>query len=204
MQEIEAKFYVQDLRKIELCLQELEAQLIQPRILERNIRFDLPDGRLRSEGRVLRLRQDSSAYLTYKSASQNQQGIWSRTEIEFGVEDFERANLFLEALGYHKTFIYEKFRTVYDLHTSEDSVHIMLDELPYGNFVEIEGTTPASISGAAEKLKLDWGTSVMRGYMDLFYETRHTRGLKFTDLTFENFDGLTTTPEELSVRAADL
>ena len=50
MQEIEAKFYVRDLGKIEARLQSLEARLIQKRVLETNIRFDLPDSRLRSEG----------------------------------------------------------------------------------------------------------------------------------------------------------
>ena len=100
MQEIEAKFYVRDLKKIESRLQDLEARLIQPRVLETNTRFDLPDARLRSEGRVLRLRQDMEARLTYKGAGKSEQGIVNRTEIEFVVGDFEQAKLFLEALGY--------------------------------------------------------------------------------------------------------
>ena len=118
MQEIEAKFYVMDLKKIEACLQGLEARLIQPRILETNIRFDLPDGGLRSEGRVLRIRQDTEAKLTYKSGGTNEQGVLSRTEIEFVVEDFEKAKQFLEALGYQKLFYYEKYRTTYEFNFS--------------------------------------------------------------------------------------
>ena len=60
MQEIEAKFYVTNLSRIESQLRDLDAQLVQPRILESNIRFDLPDARLRSERRVLRLRTRSA------------------------------------------------------------------------------------------------------------------------------------------------
>src|SRR5215510_12876715 len=102
MQEIEAKFYVQDLKRIEARLQNLEARLIQPRILETNLRFDLPDSRLRSKGQVLRLRQDSEARLTYKDSGTSEQGVVNRREIEFTVEDFEKAKLLLEALGYQK------------------------------------------------------------------------------------------------------
>src|SRR5512147_1815212 len=102
MQENAAKFYVQDLEKIESRLQDLEARLIQPRVLETNIRFDLPGARLRSKGRVLRLRQDTEARLTYKDSGKSEQGVINRTEIEFTVGDFEKAKLLLEALGYQK------------------------------------------------------------------------------------------------------
>lgn len=64
MQEIEAEFHVSDLDGVWMRLQALEAHLIHDHILETNIRFDLPDRGLRSEGRVLRLRQDSKARLT--------------------------------------------------------------------------------------------------------------------------------------------
>src|SRR5258708_29403951 len=126
MQEIEAKFYVRDLKQIESRIQKLDAHLMQPRILETNLRFDLPDGGLRSKGQVLRLRQDTEAKLTYKGEGKSEQGIVNRTEIEFVVEDFEKAKLFLEALGYQKLLQYNKYRTTYEF----QSCHIMLDELP--------------------------------------------------------------------------
>ncbi|MCI0609473.1 MAG: class IV adenylate cyclase, partial [Anaerolineae bacterium] len=143
-QEIEAKFYVSDLERITTRLHELGAFLIQPRVLETNIRFDLPDASLRSERRVLRLRRDTEARLTYKDPSQNEKGVLSRREIEFTVEDFDKAKQFLEALGYQPIFYYEKYRTTYTLESDSllsetheqarglQSCHIMLDELPYG------------------------------------------------------------------------
>src|SRR5512140_3465038 len=109
-QETEVKFYIQDLKKVEARLRDLKAQLVQSRTLETNIRFDLPDARLRLEGRVLRLRQDTEARLTYKGAGKKEQGILSREEIEFVVENFEKAKRFLEALGYRKSVFYEKYR----------------------------------------------------------------------------------------------
>ena len=199
MQEIEAKFYVRDLKKIEVCLQELGAHLIQPRVLETNIRFDLPDASLRSEGRVLRLRQDTETRLTYKSPSIRAQGVSNRTEIEFVVEDFDKAKLFLEALGYQKLLQYDKFRTTYSFSTC----HIMLDELPYGNFVEIEGEDVAAIHAVSDKLKLNPNNSIAASYSALFERLRQTLDLPFTDLTFVNFEGNNILPNHLQVEPAD-
>jgi len=199
MQEIEAKFYVRDLKKIEACLQDLEARLIQPHVLEMNIRFDLPDGGLRSEGRVLRLRQDTETRLTYKGAGKNEHGVVNRTEIEFTVEDFNKAKNFLEALGYQKLLQYNKYRTTYEL----EHCHIMLDELPYGNFVEIEGKNIAAIHSMANKLELDMQAAISASYSALFEKVRRTLGLTITDLTFANFEAIKISPEHLQVRPAD-
>jgi len=199
MQEIEAKFYVQDLKRIESRIQQLDARLIQPRVLETNLRFDLPGGGLRFKGQVLRLRQDTEAKLTYKGSGKSQQGIVNRTEIEFVVGDFEKAKLFLEALGYQKLLEYDKYRTTYEF----QNCHIMFDELPYGNFVEIEGEDKESIHTVAEKLNLHMQAAISESYSALFEQVRRNLGLTFTDLTFENFAGLQVTSEHLRVQPAD-
>ncbi len=134
-QETEAKFYLLHLDSAAARLDALQARLVQPRVLETNLRFDLPDGSLTSTGRVLRLRRDTQARLTYKGAGQNKSGVLDRQEIEFIVEDDQKARQFLEALGYRKSMYYEKYRTTYEL----EEALIMLDELPYGSFLEIEG-----------------------------------------------------------------
>jgi len=204
-QEIEAKFYVRDLEQIRASLEGLEAHLIQARVLETNIRFDLPDARLSSEKRVLRLRHDTDARLTYKSASTNNQGVLDRTEIEFTVEDFEKAKRFLEALGYQPIFYYEKYRTTYVLpETSEGSLHVMLDELPYGNFVEIEGNSVESIREVASQLNLNWDAVVGTSYSALFRRLGETHSdLDPRYLTFAELNGLNIRAKELSVYPAD-
>jgi adenylate cyclase, class 2 len=217
MQEIEAKFYVHNLKGIETRLQSLGARLIQPRLLETNIRFDLFDDspRLRSEGRVLRLRQDSEARLTYKDSGKSDQGVLNRTEIEFTVEDFEKARLFLEALGYQKLFEYEKHRATYVLESDNllpqgqkqasgfQICHIMLDELPYGNFVEIEGENIQAIQDVAEKLGLNRNAAIPMSYAALFEVVRQALKFTFSDLTFVNFAGIKVSPEHLQVQPAD-
>src|SRR5512139_1156368 len=98
-QETEAKFYVIRLDRMAARLQELKAHLVQSRVLETNLRFDLPDDSLTASGQVLRLRRDTQARLTYKGAGQNKSGVLDRQEIEFIVEDEQKARQFLEALS---------------------------------------------------------------------------------------------------------
>jgi adenylate cyclase class 2 len=199
MQETEVKFYIEDLNRLKKRLEEQGAHLVQERVLEMNLRFDLPGARLRAEGRVLRLRQDTATRLTYKSASQKEDGILSREEIEFVVEDFDKAKRFLEALGYQKLVYYEKYRTVYEL----NETHIMLDELPYGGFVEIEGERAWSIRSVADQLNLSWGTAVGTGYVALFERVRDALNLPFQDLSFANFADIKVDASHLEVYAAD-
>ena len=199
MQETEVKFYIEDLNRLKTRLEELGARLIQERVLEMNLRFDLPDASLRAAGRVLRLRQDTATRLTYKSASQKEDGILSREEIEFVVEDFDKAKRFLEALGYRKLVYYEKYRTVYEL----NETHIMLDELPYGSFVEIEGESAGLIHSAADQLNLTWKVAVGTSYLALFERVRDALNLPFQDLSFANFVDIKADVSHLKVYAAD-
>ncbi len=193
-QEIEAKFYVSDLVAVEHRLQQAGARCLHARTHEINLRFDTPDGELRRQGRVLRLRRDRQAWLTYKAGRKIEDGLHRREEIEFQVSDFDAAHRFLEALGYEVQFIYEKYRTVYLL----DAAEIMLDELPYGNFVEIEGP-PEAVRQLAVRLHLAWETAIPLSYHALFERLRQRMHLSFRDLLFENFQEISISAEALGV-----
>lgn len=199
MQEIEVKFYVRDLKKLEARLRERKARLVQPRIHETNIRFDTADQDLGRQQRVLRLRQDEQVRFTYKGPSKNEAGVLSRTEIELTLDDFEKAKQFLEALGFEKSFFYEKFRTTYEL----DDLHIMLDETPLGSFIEIEGASRNSIHALSEKLDLNWAAAVGASYALLFERARRAQRLDVSDMSFENFQTNQVSAEDLGVKAAD-
>jgi adenylate cyclase class 2 len=198
-QELEVKFYVSDLAEVGRRLHALDAHLSQPRILEVNLRFDTPDGELGRQFRVLRLRQDAIARLTYKGPSSGLEGVRLRQEIEFEVSDFAAARAFLDALGYQVTMIYEKYRTAYDL----DGVEVSLDELPYGTFVEVEGPDPAAIRQVTARLGLDWEAAVPASYTVLFDQFKAHHGHDMRDLSFANFAALHVTPADLDVRPAD-
>ena len=198
-QEIEVKFLVNDLAKVEARVKELGGKLAQARIHELNLRFDTPEGDLRRSYQVLRLRHDTAARLTYKGPGTTQEGVRSRQELEFEVSDFHTAQHFLEALGYSVTMIYEKYRAVYDL----ESMHVALDEMPYGNFVEIEGADIPSLQAFNRRLGLDWNAAVTESYTALFELIKQKLGLQFRDLIFENFQAVRVTPQDFGARCAD-
>lgn len=198
-QEIEIKLYVRDLKKIELRLHDLKAQLIQPRVHEINFRYDLPDGSLRAKGQVLRLRHDVNAILTYKGPSDIIDGVFSRTELETTIGDLETAQRVLEALGYVQILVYEKYRAIYAM----NDCHIMLDELPYGDFVEIESSDAATIRKMTLIMGLNFDAAVGAGYSRIFENYNSKYGLPPSDLTFEALRQKKPSPEELNVRAAD-
>lgn len=199
-QEIEVKFYLKDLNKLEQCLRATGAELIQPRMHEVNLRFDSPNAELSRTGQVLRLRQDREAIVTYKDAGNFEGGVRSRLEIEFIVNDFDEARKLFEALGYKVLLMYEKYRAVY----RSGNVLVTLDEMPYGNFAEIEGPDAQSIQQASQSLQLEWNCRILDSYIILFDRARISLHLEFRDLSFVNFKGLEVPASAMGIRPADV
>lgn len=184
LQEIEVKFFVNALPVIASRLKEQQANMISDRTLEVNYRFDTPDQKLTRNLQVLRLRKDRSATMTFKSAADPTSEVSSRQEIEFEVGNFVAAKLFLQALGYQVNIVYEKYRTIYELNNCE----VMLDELPYGDFVEIEGADASAIRKTASMLQLDWGERIKLSYLAIFYKAKEHFNLKAGNLMFKEVE----------------
>ena len=197
--ELEVKFYLSRPKELEEKLIAQGAQLKDPRVHEINLRFDTPDLSLLNTGRLLRLRNDSRARVTYKGLGSIEGGARLRKELEFTVSNFDTARETFEALGYEVYMMYEKFRTTFML----GNLEVVLDELPYGDFVEIEGPDGESIQQAARQIGLNWDARILESYTVLFEYARMHLGFDFRDLSFENFKGLPVTPEVLGVMVAD-
>ncbi|MGV2434810.1 MAG UNVERIFIED_CONTAM: hypothetical protein LVT10_07940 [Anaerolineae bacterium] len=90
-------------------------------------------------------------------------------------------------LGYIPYMSYEKYRTTYVL----DGAEIVLDELPYGFFVEIEASSGDEIERLVSKLGMTGYSRFALSYSSIFEQLKAIYQLDFDDLTFENFDGLT-------------
>ncbi len=185
LQEIEVKFLIRDLPELKNRFTELKVKLISERTHELNYRFDTADHHLTQQMQVLRLRQDQSTKLTFKSAADPASEVSSRQEIEFEVGDFDTARRFLQALGYEVSIIYEKFRTTYQL----NDCLLMLDEMPYGTFLEIEGKDAAAIKKSAELLRLNWDKRIKLSYLAVFYQLKEKYGLKASNLLFKEVSG---------------
>lgn len=192
--EIECKLYFQSIYTIQAHLAQAGAVLTNPRTYEHNIRYEGPNGDFTSRGIVLRLRRDQDTRLTYKApAPQMAAGMVTRLELETTVGDFETMDAILQHLGYRHNMVYEKYRTTYHLPNVPD-VELVMDEMPYGNFLEVEGT-PEGIEAALAKLNLTDAPRIEVGYVDLFELLRRHYQFAFRDLTFQNFTGLKIDPQ---------
>jgi adenylate cyclase class 2 len=197
-QELEVKFYLSRRMEMEAKLNAL-GQLSAPRVHEINLRLDTAKLSLLASGKLLRLRQDSRARVTYKGPGSEEGGVRLRQELEFTVSDFDTARALFEALGYQVYMMYEKYRTTYQL----KNVEVALDEMPTGDFLEIEGPDSESIHNAAQQLELNWETRILDSYTVLFARTRAQMGFDFRDLSFENFKGISITPQVMGIMIAD-
>lgn len=182
--EVEVKFFVPQLQAFRERLLAAGAEQVKPRLFERNVRFDSPGERLRFQFQLLRLRQDDNARLTFKGppheAGETEAKV--REELEVEVSDFETAAAILERLGFEAQQVYEKYRETFHL----GEVEIVLDEMPFGNFVELEGDEEA-IRAAAGRLGLDWEQRILDNYLALMARLKAEYHLDFDDVTFDNF-----------------
>jgi adenylate cyclase class 2 len=183
--ETEIKLYTPDHAPILQKMHQLGARLAYPRVLETNLRYENATDTLTPQGIVLRLRQDNRARLTYKDGGTISDGIVTRQELEVEVSDLQIMHLILERLGFHVALKYEKYRTTYDYYGAE----IVVDELPFGNFVEIEGDAQ-TIEDIVKTLGLSHAKRYAESYTKLFTTVKSALGLTFNDLTFENFEGV--------------
>ena len=179
--EIEAKFVLPHLADIRARLLTLGAQQLSPRSLEVNWRFDEPSGSLGAGGRVLRLRRDRVAHLTYKAPGSVPE---ERVEIALEIDNAESGRLLLEALGFRVVAAYEKFREVFRLHDG----HVMLDDLPFGHFVEIEAGSVERLRALAASLGLAWDERITASYIALFEALRSLPGSRASAATFQAWE----------------
>lgn len=181
--ELEAKFHVHDLQAVRQRLSQFGAQLLAPRQLERNWYFDTSDRRLRQEKQVLRIRVDGRVTLTHK---QQHEIFEDRSEIEVIIDDAVSTRSLLEGLGFEMVLTYEKFREVFAF----KGLRVMLDEMPFGDFVEIEGSSVISLQESAAALDLDWERRATLSYQSLFETLQERWKLPFQEATFEHFKRL--------------
>jgi adenylate cyclase class 2 len=188
--EQEVKFFLPDTAELRRQLSLLGARPLQPRMHEANIRFDTADGALTRQGKVLRLRKAGPVILTYKepesaAATGTPAQVRRSLETEITVNDLEKTAHLLQALGFRQIVRYEKYREVFHW----KSVLLMFDQLPFGDFLELEGPDLAELRQTAGKLGLDWTQALQTSYMGIFLLLKKTYHLTSLEATFNTFAG---------------
>ena len=184
--EIEVKFYLTDMESIRGRLSQMGAES-KGRVFESNVRYEDKNRTLIKKKSLLRLRRDEKTILTYKSSppvASTEFKVFNELEVEVG--DHITMNQILKKLGFHPEQTYEKWRETLIL----GRTRFYLDSMPYGNFLEIEGSEK-NIRKSADRLGLCWHKRILMNYLEIFELVRQKLNFKFKDLTFKNFEGVT-------------
>ncbi len=184
--EREVKFFIDDPQRISAQLKHVGALIEKKRVHEYNLRFDTPNQTLKFNHQVLRLRKDSGIRLTFKGASDSTAEVADREELEVTVGDFATTRSILERLGFQAFMVYEKYRTTF----AHKGCEIVLDQLPFGHFIEIEGASSAEIKETACDLGLDWEKRITASYLELFLNLKRNKNLNISSIEFAQFEGM--------------
>ena len=123
-------------------------------------------GSLKRGTSVLRLRRvGDKAVLTYKERLPQASAVKRQREEETTVEDPSAMARILDALGFMPVLVYEKRRRTWRF----EDVEVVIDELPFGLFMEIEGNENR-IDAAEQTLGIDDLTAEHATYPQLTEE----------------------------------
>ena len=134
--EIEKKYRLTDeqFSAVQEALAEFGAEYVGEDFEENSI---YGGGALDERRAILRIRRTAGkTFLTFKERIDNDLAIKHQTEHETAVDDAAELARIVEALGFEVRVVYEKRRKTWKFR----SVEVVLDELPFGRFMEIEGT----------------------------------------------------------------
>ena len=137
--EIEKKYRLTKAQydRVETDLRELDAEFVGEDY-EENILYT--NRLIFDRGGVVRIRKiGSKSTLTYKQSLRSEAGEKRHIEHETIVEDAEELQEILGYLNLEKRMVYEKRRKTWKFR----DVEVVLDELPFGLYMEIEGSMMA-------------------------------------------------------------
>ena len=182
MQEIEAKFRVEDHAPVAALLNEYGAELVES-TCQRDTFFDRPGGEFRNGGCSLRLRvcdPPGRGIITWKGPIEENIDVKIRKEIEISADPPDSAFVLMESLGFERFFVIEKRRSSYRF----GECRIELDELPLlGLFVEIEGPSRQAVEEARRKLRIE-AEHVPQSYLHMLVDHCDENGLSPESATF--------------------
>ena len=177
--EVEIKFRIADVRALTRALRREGFKQITRSTNEMNVLYDLPGQKLRKRGELLRLRHYGDEWILTNKAKGTSGRHKVRVERETRVEDGERMDEILRALGFAPTFRYEKYRAEW----SDGKGHVVVDRTPIGNVGEIEGAA-RWIDRTARALGIARTDYITQTYAGLFFEWKRRTGSSAMEMTF--------------------
>ena len=156
-----------------------------PTVTQTDYYFDDSHSTLEKSDKALRLRcqmQEGKQKNIFSFKGPRQGGEFKRRrEIQFGIDNVERAIELFSSLGFEKSLAFQKRRQVWHVEDCE----VALDELPLlGTFVEIEGPSEEKIAGVQAKLGLASLAHIPDSYATLMCRHCEQKGLRKREIYF--------------------
>jgi adenylate cyclase class 2 len=196
MLETEVKIRIADGPSVYSKITEFAKNVVPIIRFEDDALYDFEDRKLFKSGSLFRLRISSNAVrdgagnfsvigqkpeyiLTWKGPAETSRGFKEREEIEFNMKDSASVFRMLESFGLEPVFRYQKFRSLFDLH----SIKITYDKTPMGLFLELEGDS-RSIDETAILLGFSGSDYISLDYYVLWKEYCRNGNLPESDMLF--------------------
>jgi len=175
--EVEIKFKIDNPNFIRKILKRKGMHFIG-KAFEKTFRFDTTDKNLEQRGQFLRVRTGFKNVITFKRKIKNEE-FKEREEVELEISDAEKMKMILENLGFTKILIMEKYREKW----RSDDIEIVIDRLPMGMFIEIEGEEKV-IKETVKTLGFDFKDRITGTYWDLWREFSKKENIKNENIIF--------------------
>ena len=185
-QEVEVKIAVQSAAKARGLLREKGFQVHKARVFEKNLVLDDAAGTVRQRNLLLRLRTAGKRVTCTFKGKEITGRHKRREEREFHPDNLDDCLAVFAGLGYHPTYVYEKYRTEYTQKKSGPNGLtgvVTVDETPIGVFLELEG--PARwIDATAKELGFSRADYITASYAVLYTEWCREYDLPATNMVF--------------------
>ena len=194
--EIEVKISVGGTAKAKAILRDSRFSVVSRRVFEQNLLLDDARASLKSNGLLLRVRTSGrgrkvqEALCTFKGpAKETPTHHKQRVEREFMAGNADECLAVFAGIGYHPTFRYEKYRTVFARRARKGEAgkqgNVTLDETPMGVFMELEG--PALwIDRTAKELGFSRDDYITMSYARLWERWREEHAMPPGNMVFSH------------------
>lgn len=161
--EKQVKYKINNFDYISKRLIEIEAIFIGG-FMEKTIRYDNDDLKCSNNGVFIRTKSGMKNVLTLKEIPTDSSNTsFERITTEVEVDNINKIGYILEKIGLTKKFIMEKYRLFFKY----DNVDILIDELPFGIYLEIKGEDN-EINRVTKMLNIDEADLIKMTYWDIY------------------------------------
>ncbi|MFA6050489.1 MAG: CYTH domain-containing protein [Candidatus Paceibacterota bacterium] len=181
--EIECRFLEIDKEALIQKLRELGAEDKGEVMLEETIVYD-KDLNWKKEHKLIKIRKSGdNITLTFKHRESD--AIDGTKEIEFGIDNYKKAEQFFDAIGLVPYRKQQKLRHTFIL----DDVTLDIDTWPrIPTYVEFEAMSEEAIKKAVEKVGLDWGNHITSPPATVIESVYNIPVRQMRHFTFDRFE----------------